>query len=349
MNSNWGWIKQRPHFIAEGLSTCYNVRILAPKEYHKTVNNSIPVNLKFIFRLPFQSRLRVMEYLNRYVMGVQIWFLSRKFDTIWIASPLQYEYVKYSCKGKTVIYDCMDDQVELKSKERDKQRVAKYEQQLYNRADVIIASSNHLRSVLQNKYGQKKITVVNNAIKDDFKSECTELPVDIRRKIEPDCINLTYIGTISNWMDFDLLRSLVQNNPGLRINLFGPVDIKQKPAINGVMFHGPIDHKYVSGVMSASDILIMPFIVNDLIKSVNPVKLYEYVYCGKLCMAPLYEESLPFRDYVMLYSSMDEANLIVGRYANNTIKLHNKVDCEQFALSNTWSHRMEEIKKVISK
>lgn len=349
MNSNWGWIKQRPHFIAEGLSTFYNVRILAPKEYHKTVNNNIPNNLKFIFRLPFQSRSRVMEYLNRYVMGVQIWFLSRKFDTIWIASPLQYEFVKYSCKGKKVIYDCMDDQVELKTNERDRKRVAKYEQQLFDRADIIIASSNHLRSVLNVKYGPKRIAVVNNAIKDDFKSGCVELPSDINKKLTPDFINVTYIGTISKWMDFDLLRYLVQRNPNLRVNLFGPVDIKQKPTIDRVIYHGAVDHQYVAGVMAASDILIMPFIVNDLIKSVNPVKLYEYVYSGKPCMAPLYEESLPFRDFVMLYNSKEEACKFVEEYANNTIKLHEKEDCEEFALSNTWSHRIEEIKSIIGK
>lgn len=349
MNTNWGWIKQRPHFIAEGLSSLFDVKVLAPKEYHKTVDNKTTINLKYLFRLPFQSRSRVMEYFNRYVLGIQIWFESRKYDTIWIASPLQYEYVKYCCSNKRVIYDCMDDQEELKSKVKDKKRVVKFERQLYNRADIIIASSNHLKDVLCKKYGAKDIAVVNNAIKDDFQNDSEIMPVEIANKISSDYINVTYIGTISTWMDFELLKALVNRIPNLRVNLFGPIDMKQRPEIERVIFHGSIDHKYVSGVMSASDILIMPFVVNDLIRSVNPVKLYEYVYSGKLCMAPLYEESEPFGNFVHLYNNIDEACSIVENFVNKSIALKEKSECEKYALNNTWSHRVKEIKNILNK
>jgi hypothetical protein len=39
--------------------------------------------------------------------------------------------------------------------------------------------------------------------------------------------------------------------------------------------------KEIKSIMAEADILFMPFQVTDLIQSVNPVKLYEYIYSNK--------------------------------------------------------------------
>ena len=44
-----------------------------------------------------------------------------------------------------------------------------------------------------------------------------------------------------------------------------------------VIFHGPIEHSRLIENKELYDVLIMPFIRNELIESVDPVKLYEYI------------------------------------------------------------------------
>ena len=105
----------------------------------------------------------------------------------------------------------------------------------------------------------------------------------------------------------------------------------------------------VFGIMKGADILLMPFKVTPLIKSVNPVKLYEYIYSGKPSLAPLYGESEKFSDYVYLYNSKEEFISIVNEILSQEwIHKKSPEECKLFASRNTWACRVEEILKVLS-
>jgi hypothetical protein len=51
------------------------------------------------------------------------------------------------------------------------------------------------------------------------------------------------------------------------------------------------NHTRVKSIMAEADILFMPFQVTDLIQSVNPVKLYEYIYSNKASISVGYDET----------------------------------------------------------
>lgn len=50
----------------------------------------------------------------------------------------------------------------------------------------------------------------------------------------------------------------------------------------------------------------MPFIINDIIESVDPVKLYEYINFNKNILTSYYEEIDRFDPFVYFYNSYDE-------------------------------------------
>lgn len=94
--------------------------------------------------------------------------------------------------------------------------------------------------------------------------------------------------------------------------------------------------------MEIVDALIMPFKITELIKSVNPVKLYEYIYMNKPIIAPLYPESVYFNDYVYLYNDIDELMQYFGRVSKGELKAKNTYESNlKFIKSNTWASRIK--------
>ena len=98
-----------------------------------------------------------------------------------------------------------------------------------------------------------------------------------------------YVGTISEWFDFDLLISILDEYKTINAVLIGPSDVKI-PKHDRIHYLGTVERKYIFNIMSHAWVLVMPFLINELVKSVNPVKLYEYIYMGKPIIAPVIKE-----------------------------------------------------------
>ena len=113
MNVDWDWVKQRPHFLAEGLSKHNEVLVLYPISWRRselTFNPRKNVNLTALLCLPFAGRFFLIRAINVLLWKTYISFLlySRKFDFIWVSSIELYESLPFKHKSK-IIYDCMDD------------------------------------------------------------------------------------------------------------------------------------------------------------------------------------------------------------------------------------------------
>ena len=143
-------------------------------------------------------------------------------------------------------------------------------------------------------------------------------------------------------MDFSLLKKIVACFSDVEIFLFGPTEINI-PQIEHVYYCGKVEHDLVFKIMDIADGLIMPFVINELIMSVNPVKLYEYIYSGKPSIAPSYVESLPFEKYVFLYSDASECIEIVDKIHSTKLGKADILECRKFCNENTWDSRLNEI------
>ena len=109
-------------------------------------------------------------------------------------------------------------------------------------------------------------------------------------------------------------------------------------------------HERIFDAMLESDILIMPFVLNDLIKSVNPVKLYEYIYSGKPIISLEYGETIKFSDYIYLYKPSDTdsfINCLNEIKANNYAGKQSLANAQKFVYGNTWAERANEIISIL--
>lgn len=344
---SWDWTKQRPQFIAEELSKYYNVIYVQEKSFRKkTIINEKTVTIKYLPHIPF-ARFGIIKFINIFLYKIQLINLCRKADVIWFTSPQVLKWVsKGFFRSKITIYDCMDDMIELFPSDK---QMEKNESILYKKASIVLASSAHLAEKLKKRYGGRDITIVNNAISSHFNTSSIQLPLELKKYYyDNDKIIMTYVGSISSWMDFELLNKIIKEFPQIVINLWGPTHEVNIPEHNGINLCGTVEHKYVSSILSSSDILIMPFVVNELIESVNPVKLYEYIYSGKPCLAPRYDESLPFEDFVCLYESHKDCLSVIDSIIKNEYHQRSLDDCRAFVKNNTWRNRIEVICNAIN-
>jgi teichuronic acid biosynthesis glycosyltransferase TuaH len=358
MHVPWGWIKQRPHFIAENLAGSYNVTVCYKKAYRTKLltGESHPAETPFweLFALPF-SRLAGVGFFTKILIRRQISTRIQTFDIIWVTHPTMFDYIEDIISPEMhLVYDCMDDVLEFPAVKGDpgkSTRLKDLEGRLLARANTVFVSSVYLKRIMSERHGAGKVMVVlNNGIDQNRLGPQTGkcLP-DFIGKIE--AIRLTkimYIGTIAGWVDFDLILRSLEDRDDIVYLFIGPLDTVA-PRHDRIIILPPVEHSQVFNLMQLADILVMPFVVTDLIKSVNPVKVYEYIASGKPSLVVEYSETLQFGHFVTLYRDCNDYIeklrwLIADTTQSNEDSLSKAHD---FIANNTWEIRTVDIRNIL--
>lgn len=359
----WQWIKQRPQFMAEELSKYFDVYFFYEIGFNRKnlVNNEVRYNLRLrpLLRLPF-NRFKFIRSINNFLVKFYIFLFNSisSYDIVYLTHPFLIKMIPKDIlkNAKLVIYDCMDDALAFPSVESDndiKKFIMECEKYLCDTSDLILTSSYDLKKKLIQRYSLKKeIIILNNAINvyDHLDSTKKSTNKYIEHIFSQNFVHITYIGTIDKWIDFETIKYAIHEMPNIRFHFYGPLEINKSIFDNKwIMYHGIIPHREVYEVIDRSDILILPFLINDLTRSVNPVKLYEYLYRGKPVIASYYEELNLFRDYIYFYSSKEDfVNVIKSIIRNNFLPPKTPEECKKFALENTWEKRAKNLKEIIN-
>lgn len=361
----WGFIKQRPQFLAEQLAKEFHVDYIELKgvrsmlKFYLRDNYNAVATDKFTLRVRRRKNINVYKIHNSLMLFVAnlinaIWGKSfdslKQYDYIWITHPQMYSvFKKQISKDAYIIYDCMDDALAFKNDARIVLKINESEEELVKRAKVIICSSEHLKTVIIRRYSVKNVSVVNNAISKQFDYQNNLNLKDIKLildQLSTISYPLVYIGAISDWFDFDLMEKILDKFNYLTLVLVGPCEI-EIPQHQQILHFPSVSHKYIFPIMDKAFALVMPFKVNELIESVNPVKLYEYIYMGKHILAPLYGESSKFKDFVHLYNSQEDFEGIILDIINNRLSAPDIDSCRSFVNRNTWDHRFQKIRELL--
>jgi glycosyltransferase involved in cell wall biosynthesis len=365
MHVDWDWIKQRPHFLAEKLSSTYDVTVLYPRSFHPKKNlvlNTSDVRHKMrIIRLPlifylFPLFKEFCAFINRIISSG----VMKDSDTVWLTHPLfMASFTDNYAPEKKVIYDCMDDYLEFMNVKKWPallHYIGKMELRLCRRADLIFVSSAYLAKKLLMRAQKKgldiseKLHIVNNGI--NIYKNIGMPPAKSSTTKQADSIkHIIYIGTISEWIDFEVIIKALDNIPDVVFDFYGPITPGvQFPVHTSMQYKGVLQHKDIFTVMDDSDALIMPFKLNELILSVNPVKLYEYVYSGKPVIAIEYPETLPFEPFVYLYSDLESLRFLIRMVSEGKLQPKStSAKIHEFISDNTWEKRAEYIDAAIRK
>jgi len=161
-----------------------------------------------------------------------------------------------------------------------------------------------------------------------------------------------YIGTISKWVDLELIKNVAMKNMDIDFYIIGPIDrtikIEKYYDANNVIFTGSQSYCSIPNILNNLDVCIMPFTKTDLVKSVNPVKIYEYLAMGKPVIALRYAETQKFGDLIYTYDTEEEFDCLLKKIfpINEREKLiHKKLE---FARKNSWNQRANQFEKLMN-
>ena len=347
MHVDWAWIKQRPHFIAEGLSENFQLKVIHFRSKHylfKKTESKGELSISSAFRLPYYEN-EIIYNLNKVYLEFYFERLIKKFkpDFIWITFPQLYDYIPSNLDCK-IIYDCMDLPTGFDFSDDFKLKILDSEERLVNDASLVLTSSNYLFKRLNSKYHcEDRLFLVRNAFGGEFVGDYT-----VKKPEKP--YKIGYIGTISKWIDFQGIKKTLYAMEDIEYHFIGPVELKNVLNEDRIKFYGAIEHKELYNYVKDFDCLIVPFEVVQKIKSADPGKIYEYINFNKPIISVYYEELEYFSNFIYFYSNTEELLELLYQMINKGfLRKYSNEERVKFLKKNSWDLRVKEIQDLLIK
>lgn len=186
----------------------------------------------------------------------------------------------YDIPNAMLLYDCMDNHHGFAE---TGPALEQLEQRLLRDADLTVVTSDWLQEYAQPR--ARKTAMVRNAC--EYQHFADQDPRDIPKSfvgITPDRTVIGYYGAIAQWFDAELVARVAEHYPDALIVLIGAdsdgVFEKLRKYAN-IMMLGEIPYRELPGYVARMDVCMIPFVLNDLIRATNPVKIYEMLAAGK--------------------------------------------------------------------
>ena len=201
------------------------------------------------------------------------------FKNPWLITTLPTTVDYLHCFGeKCIVYYCVDDFTRWPGV--DRHLIAQMEEKLLISADLVFATATELcnRKI---RNGRRPVLLPHGV---DYQHFCRESSNEIKPPVV-DSIRkpvIGFFGAISPWLDYDLITRAAIARPQWSYVFIGPADtdVSRIAKLENVYLLGKVPYEQLPAYAASFDVGIIPFQVNDLTASVNPVKLLEYLACG---------------------------------------------------------------------
>lgn len=242
---------------------------------------------------------RLARYIAKKLLLLQIKPIIKKAQLsspiLWTSLPTAVDFA--GCLDEiALVYYCGDDFSGLAGV--DHQTVAKRELELAAQADLIMVSSKNLMS----KFPPQKTQLLTHGVDYQlFSAPCqraTDLPDDGR--------NIAgFYGSISAWLDVQLLHDTIQKMPDWHFVFIGNVviDVSLISGLENVTFLGARAHHQLPAYSQHWTASLLPFIDNAQIRACNPLKLKEYLAAGSPIISTDFPALKPYRGLVQIANS----------------------------------------------
>lgn len=284
-------VRQRPQWLASGLSGAWNVLYVDP---HTSVLRAGSPRRKVVEHGPGLTVLVPPRALpvTGYVRPLNHWSSSRTAvairDTLaqlgWplpaatIASFPKHVDLLSRLPRTPVIYDVMDDYPRFFGGLQARVLRDMHEE-LLRAANAVVTSSAELarRCTIA---GARRVEVIENGVAAEFFAACGDASPDPAVASLPRP-RFGYVGVVREWFDFGAIERLAVAYPGGSVVIVGPVDARPRRGLPAnVHLLGRRPHAALPGLLRAFDLGIVPFTGGHLTDAVNPVKIYEYLAAG---------------------------------------------------------------------
>jgi glycosyltransferase involved in cell wall biosynthesis len=326
--ADWSGPRGRFQHIAERLAVHnrvlyadgLGVREIGPRDWKRALTKVALSLAPYPRRAPAQTNLRTVTPLaipwRRYarVLELNRRILTRFFrehllrssfsePLLWVSYPHpDLVPILRSISTGAIIYDCVDDWREFARVFKD---VAASESELIARADLVFATAPPLYERAA-RLNPRTILVPNGVDLEEYEpalSPSIPTPGDLAIIAPP---RIGFIGNIAEWVDIDLLSALCEAKPAWNFVMIGRYQRRiRRPQCPNLHWLGYRPQQVITQYLAAFDVCIIPFVMSDLVRSIDPLKLYEYLAAGRPVVTTPLPSAADFEDLIHVATGTD--------------------------------------------
>ena len=173
-----------------------------------------------------------------------------------------------------------------------------------------------------------------------------------------------FFGLLSEWVDQELILWLAKEFPSATIQLIGKadVDVTRLQGVANINLMGPKPFAELPSHIATFTVGIIPFVVNDLTRSVNPIKLREMLSAGCPVVSTALPEVALYGNHakspegekrereapsVQIAHTHDEFVAMVRRVVEHPLSAEERKALSDGMAGETWSAKVREILQLV--
>jgi glycosyltransferase involved in cell wall biosynthesis len=301
--------------------------------------------------LPFHGN-RLARTLNAWLLPALVRRATRRLG---MHAPILWAYVPQAealldvLQPQLVVYHCVDDIAAQPGIDAAGFRAS--EKHFAGRADLVLASAPGLAERLR-MISHNVLYAPNVADTRLFATALREGPSDAEMARLPRPRIVFTGAVVTTKLDIGLLVRLARARPSWSFALVGPIgpgdpraDVSSLTAEPNIHLLGPRPYEQLPSVLRAADAGLVPYALNELTRSIFPMKVYEYLAAG----LPVVATPLPSLAGVDAVASAPDAEGIAALLdeALEHDGAERRSARSRDAHAHSWEHRIEEIATAI--
>ena len=308
--------------------------------------------------LPGARSLPKIHRINQSVAGwrfkrvVQKAGLSRYI--LWLYHPSQLWILKHlGERADLIVYDWTDDWVAAFPDHlpiQQKTDLEKNQLNLLKRCDLVFGVSSEL--CRRARKHCPTVFYLPNATDPEVFRPAPEDAVrhSVFTGIGSPC--LTYLSQITERLDVTLLAGLARRRPEWQILLIGPVICPQaflEPLrfLKNIHFTGSLPYTEAAQVLAQSQVSILPHKVDALTRTLDPIKLYDYLAVGNPVVSTPVAMHPDLKPFIAIASTCDEFERAVQAALIEPFRA--SLARRKAALEHVWDRRAEQALEILRK
>jgi O-antigen biosynthesis protein len=242
-----------------------------------------------------------------------------------------------------LIYDCMDNHHGF---QESGSQLPADERQLIDASDAVVVTSNHIAAAVRPQHTQ--VPMIRNACTPDhFLAAATSAVANTRPVIG-------YFGAIAEWFDADLVHQVVSQMSDCDFLMVGEDTAKVQERLadlSNVRFVGEVEYDVLPNYVQSMDVLLIPFIIDQLTLATNPVKAYEALAAGKAVVATPMPELMDTDLAPFVRTGENSEEILTALRAALAERDDEQAQQRriEFAKQQTWSHRVDDLISAAAK
>lgn len=259
------------------------------------------------FVLPLPSS-RLARRINRFLVALQLRWVLRRLPAqrqLWSFTPDVADLLgKFGEKER--VYYCVDEFSAFPG--YDVETIRGLEKRMCESSDLVITTSGRLYETKRPLNPETTIYVPHGVLYERFAQAASpDYPEadDIRHLPRP---RVGFFGLLHEWWDLDLMAEIAKRKPEWSFVFVGQADcdISRFQDVPNMHFVGRRAHEDLPAYCRSFDVAVIPHKLNELTRSMNPIKLLEYLAAGLPVVSSPLPEAAAYSPDVCCAQGVDE-------------------------------------------